>query len=883
MAAIRREIRTTEKQVEEADAQYGDLSAKLRNVTQERLNTEEALMAANVRLKQLLGELQSTREAAQAQGALTVQDSKMTMGELTRKVEQALIGVLDERFRDEAFTSAITEQSSLTSSDKVRVEFDSDEVFWSLHDNYTFEMLLQDAARYWDVAAQDVILVDERGAIWPNDAYCRLEIQRNAASKIAMKIKPVAVAVEDDVEMYGREGEEESEEEDDEFDQGILAIAAAAEDELLLAQAKGGTASLNTKQKLALRPKLKYELYYFLVFVGVFIWALYGRRTVKDAYLLQDAISTAFVEENFGDYNEKAYLDIATAEEMFEWMEGPLQDGLFPDVLYNEQPMPEDRKGYVMTYNKVVGQIRLRQVRIAPDTACSLSQNIMQEDTTSDGVQRHRQFVDHCYGRYSEAHKSNVSFGPADLQVPMQGGFAFSSAKDNGLGGMNIRGAATGAIYDGSGFVRDLDPGNRTGYIEALRDLKTNLWVDVQTRAIIISMNLYNGNYNYYCISQFLLEYTQGGTVVPTANNRILRIDLYEPASFENANRILLLYIPEALTYLGTLAYLLHFFYRLYRVRYVTKNALNLFNDTWVFVDLFLLASLITTIALRLIFYFSIDRTQFEPFPVQPVDQYREMTALARDYSAVFIVDAFTILILVVKSLKYFSLQKDLMLLQRTLGQAISDLSFFLIMLTFLFAGFVIMGMNIFGMQAPGFKTFTDTLGTLFLILLGEFDFEEMREVSPTWSLIFFIFFVVFMFFIVLNIFLAILNDAYTVVHTNVVWDELERRKPLSLRERFEVRRAQWRERKNINRMRKMKRDKIKAARRAKKEFDRKQNERSLLDKIGRRKRKAEAAEAKKVAESATAAAGADGDATSSTKVGGAAQRRTAQQKHRPW
>ena len=63
-----------------------------------------------------------------------------------------------------------------------------------------------------------------------------------------------------------------------------------------------------------------------------------------------------------------------------------------------------------------------------------------------------------------------------------------------------------------------------------------------------------------------------------------------------------------------------------------------------------------------------------------------------------------------------------------------------------------------------------------------------MRRV---WAFIFFIIFVIFMFFIVLNIFLAILNDAYTVVHTDVVWDELQRRKTMSLREKFEVR--NWR------------------------------------------------------------------------------------------
>merc|ERR1719310_688682 len=118
------------------------------------------------------------------------------------------------------------------------------------------------------------------------------------------------------------------------------------------------------------------------------------------------------------------------------------------------------------------------------------------------------------------------------------------------------------------------------------------------------------------------------------------------------------------------------------------------------------------------------------------------------------------------------------------------------------------------------------TLGTLFLILLGEFDYDEMRQVDEWWAFIFFIFFVIFMFFIVLNIFLAILNDAYTVVHTDVIWDELEKRKPMSLREKFEVRKAIWRERKNISRMKKLKKDKVKQAKKMKKEYEKKTKER---------------------------------------------------------
>jgi len=491
--------------------------------------------------------------------------------------------------------------------------------------------------------------------------------------------------------------------------------------------------------------------------------------------------------------------------------------------------------GYVMTYNRIVGKIRLRQLRVAPDRACRLSPAVTQSGTTADGRVRRRQFVDYCFAAYSKNAREREPFGTNEsLREGSNTGFVFSEPETAAQDRL-IRGAV--ASYDGSGYVRDVDPLSRDGYINAVNELRSNLWIDEQTRAVIVSLNLYNGNYNYYCVSQFLIEFTPGGTVVPTATNKILNTDLYESADVMRTNNILIRYVPEGLTYFGTLAYFLSFLYRTYRIRKVTRTFTPLFRDLWNVVDLLLLMSLGTTIFLRWQFYFSDDRRNFDAFDSS---QYHEMSSLADDYQLIFTFDAATVLVLVIKALKYFALQKDLMLLQKTLVQAVQDLVTFLAILVFLFLGFIIMGYNIFGMQASGFKSIQDTLGTLFLILLGEFDYEEMRAVHDVWAIIFFLFFVIFMFFIVLNIFLAILNDAYTVVHTDVVWDELEKRKPMSLREKFEVRKAIWRERKNIARMKKLKKEKVKAAKKMKKEYEKKAKDRLFTDKISRKNKREE-------------------------------------------
>ena len=44
-------------------------------------------------------------------------------------------------------------------------------------------------------------------------------------------------------------------------------------------------------------------------------------------------------------------------------------------------------QGYVMTYNKVIGKVRLRQLRVSPDTGteCTTENLIIQTDTTMSG------------------------------------------------------------------------------------------------------------------------------------------------------------------------------------------------------------------------------------------------------------------------------------------------------------------------------------------------------------------------------------------------------------------------------------------------------------------------------------------------------------------
>ena len=157
----KREMMQVEMELDAAEVEHTAVSEKLQQLAQQRINMEEELAHANLRLKQLLGELkaQTVRPTDTKQGA-AVSDNTLALADLSRIVELSLMKVLEERFMDDAFTAAISEQSTLASAGKARVEFDGDEAYWSLHDNYTFEALLHDAARYWDIAPENVVFED---------------------------------------------------------------------------------------------------------------------------------------------------------------------------------------------------------------------------------------------------------------------------------------------------------------------------------------------------------------------------------------------------------------------------------------------------------------------------------------------------------------------------------------------------------------------------------------------------------------------------------------------------------------------------------------------------------------------------------------------------
>ena len=164
---------------------------------------------------------------------------------------------------------------------------------------------MQDVARYWGMQADELILRHTDGGIWPMEGFVASELRAVAkggsTSELQLFVdkRPVSLELGD----------------------ANLEIAWAADENKLSAAEKrrmerqrrelalsGQKAKSKKEQMAEERANTINDLIKYIFFITLYMGVLYSRRTVRDSFELVEGLRTAFVEENFGDFNEKAYM-----------------------------------------------------------------------------------------------------------------------------------------------------------------------------------------------------------------------------------------------------------------------------------------------------------------------------------------------------------------------------------------------------------------------------------------------------------------------------------------------------------------------------------------------------------------------------------------------
>ena len=126
---------------------------------------------------------------------------------------------------------------------------------------------------------------------------------------------------------------------------------------------------------------------------------------------------------------------------------------------------------------------------------------------------------------------------------------------------------------------------------------------------------------------------------------------------------------------------------------------------------------------------------------------------------------SFVTLLMYLKFLKILRFNKRVSLMVKTVMYATTDLKYFSIIFGICFLSFAQLGYLFFQTNLEEYATFLRTIETLFSLILGTFQFDNIVSAKSFYGRVFFISFVFMTTYVLMNMFITILIDSFIVVN----------------------------------------------------------------------------------------------------------------------
>jgi Polycystin cation channel len=430
------------------------------------------------------------------------------------------------------------------------------------------------------------------------------------------------------------------------------------------------------------------------------------------------------------------FFEVQAIDNLFPWMQGVMLPGAYPETWYNGDPLlPNTTQNDLLYVARRLGGVQLRQMRVRPDS-CSGIQQLGENYVSSDGE---------CFGDFDD--------GVTDDREPFGPGGKYKWTD----GHHNLKGlSGYGPTYGTGGYVTML-PNDRANASAMIQQLYDDKWLDRQTRAVSVMLNVWNMETRFLTIIHILFEVFPSGYLVNSYQFYSLKPALYE-TSGDGVRAI-----GEIIIALGCVYYLWFEIKTLVVLRcnmgaYIQRasNAYELMLQIFVLSVLF--------------FYFQYlvapQRTGFD----SRTSDFTDLFSLANDYIFIFTLAAFIGLLQILKLFRYFGIAKRMLSLWYTLQLAFPDLIAFGVGYIMLNVGFAYMAVMLFGGNVDDFHTFAASFSTLLRFPMGGADvsYADLVLVRPEVTPWFFLFFLTLIMLVCFNILVAIIVIFYELVSKNL-------------------------------------------------------------------------------------------------------------------
>lgn len=597
------------------------------------------------------------------------------------------------------------------------------------------------------------------------------------------------------------------------------------------------------------------EAFGYLVFLIVFILTTSVLEESEQAFYFANRIKTAVVDQPFAipvtlrstsgavlasassgsgssssSSVQKSFRAIQDQTDVWAFLQGPFMDVIYGpemDTGGDSSSTEPEATGMVLSYNRVLGGVRLRTLRVEPDSCPSLSQ-----------IPEYSSIVPYCYGSFASDIEQTRGYGPilnsdaitasicyafaksffadkattktySDLQIcysdcdrtcgdhfgvekyryvaactqqcgihckciyEQPAGFELcADPNPNGAGGaipsaqysynwsstkdtkaLSSSGY-TGTSYAGSGYVVDLVVDGSVAR-EALAKLRGDRYLDLATRALIVDVTVYNAYLQLFNIVQLVVEFPATGGSFVQFSDVVLHPFRYSSTDLGRIVLECLLVAYVAVRWKSMLQ-------GMYR-----RGGVFAFlrGSVWNAITCLYLLVFTAVIAFRLYLidqaYGTLSGHVASAIDSASLDAIPNFQSLARLCYAESVLSSVNAAFVWLKLLQYTQVSKRMCLLLRMLHRAAMDLFWFFVYFIVCICAFAQIGFLLFGLSVRQFRSLGVSTLTLLQSVAGDLDYDAMADAHHVLGPLFYIAFYLLLLLILLNVFLAILNDAY--------------------------------------------------------------------------------------------------------------------------
>ncbi|OWZ21764.1 Polycystin Cation Channel [Phytophthora megakarya] len=311
----------------------------------------------------------------------------------------------------------------------------------------------------------------------------------------------------------------------------------------------------------------------------------------------------------------------------------------------------------------------------------------------------------------------------------------------------------TEVSFPGSGYVVNLGL-NGTLSRERLAELKRDRYLDLPTRALIVDFTVFNAYLQLFNIVEIVVEFPASGGAFVQLTDAVLRLFRYSSAS---TRRIIL----EGFVVFYVLIEwwcMLKTMYRDGVKKFLTISPWNVLTTSH-------LVAFALTIAVRLytidLVYGTMSGKASKALTTASLEEIPNLQGLATVLYAETVIGSINAALVWLKLLQYTTVSKRMSLLLRMLGRAARDLAWFFVCFLVCICAFAQIGLLLFGLDVRGFSSLGVAIVTLLQAVAGELDYAGMEDSHRVAGPVFYIMYYLLLLLILVNVFLAILNDAY--------------------------------------------------------------------------------------------------------------------------